>query len=33
LYGVLSGPQKAAADTLFRQQAVQSAQPQAVKPR
>jgi hypothetical protein len=33
LYGVLSGPQKQAADTLFRQQAVQSAQPQAVKPR
>lgn len=33
LYGVLSAPQKQAADTLFRQQAVQSAQPQAVKPR
>lgn len=33
LYGVLSAPQKQAADTLFRQQAVQSAQPQAVKPK
>jgi protein CpxP len=33
LYGVLSVEQKQAADTLFRQQAVQSAQPPAAKPR
>lgn len=31
LYGVLADPQKQAADTLFRQQATQSAQPQAIK--
>lgn len=32
-YGVLSDQQKLAADTLFRQQAAQATQPQAVKPR
>jgi periplasmic protein CpxP/Spy len=33
LYGVLSDQQKQAVDTLFRQQAAQSAQPQAAKPK
>jgi len=32
-YGMLSDQQKQAADTLFRQQAAQAMQPQAVKPR
>jgi hypothetical protein len=32
-YGVLSDPQKQAADTLFRQQAAQNAQPLVAKPR
>jgi hypothetical protein len=32
-YGVLSDQQQLAADTLFRQQAAQTTQPQGVKPR